>query len=60
MNVGIRNIHFAKYQSRGTFGILSALQGIQSLYGTLAAAHVAFKVFYFVGFPTVQAGNCHC
>ena len=54
-NIGSMNINFVKYQSRGTFGQVSALQGAKSFDGTLAPLSIRFPVRFVNVLPVILA-----
>ena len=59
-NIGSMNINFVKYQSRGTFGQVSALRGAKSFDGTLAPLSIRFPVRFvneMVVIPADPRGN---
>ena len=54
-NIGSMNINFVKYQSRGTFGQVSALRGAKSFDDTLAPLSFRFPVRFVDVLPVIPA-----
>ena len=53
--MGSMNINFVKYQSRGTFGQVSAPRGAKSFDGTLAPLSIRFPVRFVNVLPVIPA-----